>query len=288
MMVLPFRRTVFLLIIGWLVLAGCESAPESSEPAAAVEVRLAEARARLGATEAGRLIQDAVAAHGGLQRWWTNGPVYFRFAYRPLGDRRPIDTYQLIDTWSSRARHWLEADTSVGFGWDGATAWRTPPGADLPTNARFWSLTPYYFIGVPFVLADPGVLLAMDGTMDFEGTTYDLVRVTFAPGTGDAPDDYYLVLVHPETRRVGGVRYVVSYPGYYPDGGHSPEKLMAYDGVQTIDGIVFPETFRTFTWADGRPGDLVTETSMTDVVFRPATPDSAFAVPAGAEVLPGY
>ncbi len=264
------------------------AAPETVTPSAeTVAARVQAATARLEAGEAGRLVLDAIAAHGGLARWWANGPVYFRFNYRPIG-RRPIDTYQLVDTWSSRARHWLAEDTTAGFGWDGRTAWRIPPGVDLPTNARFWALTPYYFIGIPFVLGDEGVLLARDGTMDFEGTRYDLVRATFEPGTGDAPDDYYVVLLHPETRRVGGVRYVVSDPAFYPQGGQGAEKPSTYDGAQQIDGITFPETFRSFTWTDAGPGELVTETTLTDVVFRPNTPDSAFAVPPGAEVLEGY
>ncbi len=292
------RLRLAIPLIVLVLASGCEPSPEAHHqeaaqaPAAtpsaeAVAARVAASTARLEASAAGRLVLEAIAAHGGLARWWANGPAYFRFNYRPIG-RRAVDTYQLVDTWSSRARHWLAEDTTAGFGWDGRIAWRLPPGADLPTNARFWALTPYYFIGIPFVLGDEGVILAGDGTMDFEGTRYDLVRVTFEPGTGDAPDDYYVVLLHAETRRVGGVRYVVSYPGYYPQGGHGAEKLITYDGAQQIDGITFPETFRSFTWTDAGPGDLVTETSLTNVAFRPNTPDAAFAVPPGAELLEGY
>ena len=108
------------------------------------------------------------------------------------------------------------------------------------------------------------------------------------PGTGDAPDDYYIVLIDRETRRVGGMRYVVSYPGFYPDGGHGAESFIVYDGAQTIDGIVFPQTFRTFRWTDDGPGDLRTETTLSDVAFMPETTEEAFQVPAGAEVLEGY
>lgn len=281
-----------------VLLLGCEPAPETGEPETAppntlvpsddvLAARVGEATARLEASEAGLLVLAAINKHGGLTPWFANGPIFFRFNYRPLsGNVR--DTYQLVDIWSSRAAHRLVADSSVGFGWDGEQAWRLPPGVELPTNARFWSLTPYYFIGIPFVLGDPGVVLASEGEMDFEGRTYDLVRVTFEPGTGDAPDDFYVVLIDRETRRVGGMRYVVSYPGFYPDGGHGAESLIVYDGAQTIDGIVFPQTFRTFRWTDDGPGDLRTETTLSDVVFMPETTEEAFQVPAGAEVLEGY
>ena len=81
---------------------------------------------------------------------------------------------------------------------------------------------------------------------------------------------------------------MVSYPGFYPDGGHGEEKMIVYDGAQTVGGITLPETFRTFAWTGEAPGDLVTETTMSDVAFRPNAPDSAFAAPPGAELLPGY
>jgi hypothetical protein len=284
-------RLIPLLLV--VIVLGCEPNPpaEAPEPPAdtvmpseeAITSRIAEARERLDSTEAGRFVWQAIEAHGGLQAWWSNGPLYFRFDYQPVGGEG-IDTYELVDTWSSRARHWLASDTTVSFGWDGAQAWTHPAGAEVPTNARFWSLTPYYFVAVPFVLADPGVQHTMDGTMTFEDKTYDLVRITFASGTGDAPDDYYVILLDPNTRLVRGLRYIVSYPGYFPDGGHSPEKLMMYDGEQTVDGITLAERFRAFPWNDGDPGDLVTEVSITDVDFRPETPKDAFEMPAGAEV----
>ncbi|MFQ5568094.1 MAG: hypothetical protein ACE5G0_00380 [Rhodothermales bacterium] len=284
-----------------LVLVGCEPTAQTEESGGAPSVqtsivpseaviasRVQAATARLEAGEAGALVLAAIEKHGGLARWYANGPLFFRFNYRPQG-RQPIDTYQIVDTWSSRASHRLAADSSMGFGWDGQRAWRLPPEVDLPTNARFWALTPYYFIGVPFVLGDPGVVLHPDGEMDFEDRTYDLVRVTFEAGTGDAPDDYYVVLIDRQTRRIGGMRYVVSYPGFFPEGGHSAESFIVYDGEQEIDGILFPQTFRTFQWSDeDGPGALKTETSLTDVAFRPNTSDDAFHVPEGAEVLEGY
>lgn len=264
----------------------------ATPPASWVDGRVEDARTRLQASEAGRQLWAAIEAHGGLERWYANGPIRFRFAYTPVGgDRGPIDTRQLIDTWSSRAIHELPSNPAVRFGWDGASAWVSDADAELPANPRFWSLTPYYFVGLPWVLADPGVQVTADGEYDFEGVTYDVVRATFE-GVGDAPDDYYRLLIHPDTGRVGGVIYVVSYPGFFPEGGHTPEKLMAFDGSQTVDGITLPTAYRTFRF-DGEPGmhtlgDLVTNTTLTEVSFEPATPATAFDRPAGAVVREGY
>ncbi len=245
--------------------------------------RVADATARLDATEAGRLVLAAIEAHGGLERWYANGPLRFRYRYERLSGGTPIETEQIIDTWSSRARHTLMSDTMVSFGWTGENAWVA--GTDsLPMNARFWSLTPYYFVAMPFVLADPGVRLETAGQMEAEGTTYDLVHVTFAPGTGDAPDDYYYLLLDPETRRVGGVRYVVSYPGFFSEGGTSPERLMLYDGAQTASGITLQRGFRSFAWTDAGAGEPSASGTLTEVRFVPDAPDSLFAIPEGPSV----
>jgi len=175
--------------------------------------------------------------------------------------------------------------TGVSYGWDGKRAWILPADGNAGTNVRFWSLTPFYFVGVPFVLADRGTKLESAGQVEFEGVTYDTVKTSFEPGTGDAPDDFYVVYIHPETKRVAGVRYIVSYPGFFPDGGHSPEKWMAYDGAQTVDGITFPQTFRTFSWDGKTHGELGTNTTMSEVSW---VRDASFDVPEGAKALEGY
>ena len=285
--------------------SGAESQPSNpesmpSEPSASlarapdewIATRVGEAQARLATSPAGQLVWAAIEAHGGLQTWYANGPIAFRFAYAPV-DRPPTDTRQLVDTWASRAVHTVPDTAGIAFGWDGQQAWVSQPDAEaLPRSPRFWALTPYYFVGVPFVLADPGVNLELAGEMTVEGRPMDLVRATFGEGVGDAPDDYYILLVDRETKRVGGVRYVVSYPGFFPEGGHGPEKLMTYDGEQTVAGITLPTTYRTFALTLEQNavtiGDVVTNTTLTEVSFEPATLDSAFRVPEGASIIEGY
>lgn len=254
----------------------------------AVNARVAAAKQRLETTEAGQLVWQAIEAHGGLEKWYANGPIAFRFDYSPV-DGSSRDSYQVVDQWSSRAVHELADDRDVKFGWDGEKAWHTPVEGDFPMRApRFWALTPYYFIGVPWVFGDPGVQFELLKPRPFEGSTYDRVKVTFTEGTGDAPDDYYIVFINQKTKRVGGVTYIVSYPGFFPDGGHSDPKFMAYDGAQTVGGLTFPETFRTFKLVDGKPTEIVTNTTMTDVAFRPELESSYFEIPDEATVVEGY
>ncbi len=267
--------------------ATAQAAPTAAPEASWVSDRVGKSKARMEASEAGKLVWASIEAHGGLQRWFSGGPLGFRFTYEPQDGKGVRDSYQIVDTWSSKARHKLPSDETKEFGWDGKRAWATAPDEELGIKPRFWSLTPYYFVGVPFVFGDEGVNLKVEGEETFEGKVYDLVRVTFSEGTGDAPDDFYVLYLDRDTRRVGGVRYVVSYPGFFPEGGHSPEKFMKYDGAQEVDGVVLPETFRTFKWTDDAPGELVTKASMTQVSFEPETLAEWFEAPEGARIIDG-
>ena len=250
-----------------------------------MEERVATTQDRLNATEAGRRIWQAMEAHGGLARWFSNGPLQFQFNYQPLDGSTPRNTYEVANYWSAQTRHQLVEDTTVQFGWDGEQAWAYPTDTLIPYNVRFWSLTPYYFVGIPFVLGDEGIHLASLGEATFEEKSYDLVKVTYDEDTGDAPDDYYIIYVGQEDHRVGALRYIVSYPGYFPDGGHAPEKLMALTGTQAIDGIILPEGYRTFWWKEEQVGEHITDITVSEVLFRPEVRQDYFMVPDGAKVI---
>ena len=277
-------------LAGLSTLAACDDGMARPAPAE-VDARVAEATARLSESPAGRDVLASIDAHGGLAAWYAAGPLAFRYTYTRLDSlgqpdtvAGAIDTRQRIDTWAARAVHTLAADSSVQFGLDGATAW-TMPGPDaVPTDARFWSLTPYYFVGIPFVLADPGVRLEPADTLTVEGELAEQVRVTFESGTGDAPDDYYYLLLDPETKRTRGVRYVVSYPAFNPDGGHTPETIMLYDGAQTVGDVTLQEGFRSFLWVDSTraPGTPKARGTLTELRSMPELRDADFAMPAGA------
>lgn len=260
----------------------------AAPPSSWVAVRVATAKNKLQSTEAGQLIWKAIEYQGGLSKWFANGPIYFRFNYRPQGQGKVRDTYQTVDTWSSKARHQLTDNPSVEYGWDGEKAWKYPADAEIAMNPRFWSLTPYYFIGLPFVLGDEGVILTLEEPTTLQGKEYSMVRVTYGEGIGDAPDDYYVLYLDKETSRLAALRYVVSYPGFFPNGGQTAEKLMLFEGSQNIDDITLPERLPTYKWSDEHMGELVTNIDVTNVSFKTDVKNSYFNPPEASYVLKGF
>lgn len=291
---------MILLTTAFALLAGCATSPTAEDtaidpnaaqasatpPASWVDKRVAEAKDRLSEDRAGQVLLDSIDAHGGLSAWYANGPLRFRYEYVPQDDGSERDTVQTIDTWRARARHALPDDESKQYGWDGGQAWKMPADWKPGYDVRFWALTPYYFVGMPFVLADPGVNLTYEGRDEMMGHDCHVVRATFGD-VGISPDDFYVLYIDAESGHLHALRYIVSYPKYFPEGGHSDEKLMTYDGRQTVGGITFADSYRFYMWDPKAKtdADVVTRAVLSDVSFEPDVRNRFFEIKESAVVV---
>ncbi len=233
-----------------------------------IEERVKSAEAALSKTEGGALIWESIQAHGGLDTWFANGLLEFRWTYNMLDRGLVKDTTQVIDTWSSKARHTGHGDMNgVTFGWDGKASWIEPKDANIGIPPAFWGLTPYYFVGVPHVLADPGTIHELlPEKISFKGTEYNQVKVTYESGTGESPDDYYIVLIEPESKRVKGVRYIVT-SSLLGLTGAPVEKLLTYEGWSELDGVLFPKNHETYTMNGNTVGELLRTADVSSADF---------------------
>jgi hypothetical protein len=260
-------------------------------PGSWVDDRYRKSKKRLQQSKAGRLVWKAIEAHGGLRTWLSHGTIEFEFDYRPLDKpKRRMHTFNQVDLWRARAmQRELGEQTKphATFGWDGERAWIEPGPEAFPTPARFWATTPYYFVGIPWVLADPGTKFEQLEDDELEGQTHQLVKITYESGTGDSPDDYYILYIHPETHRVNAIRYIVAYPGFYPEGEHSPEKLMTYLDPKEVQGLHVAHRYEAYAFdsENGQRGDKVTEVTISRVRFGKRWPASRFQPPEGAHVI---
>ncbi|MBU2903633.1 hypothetical protein KO529_02450 [Arenibacter algicola] len=259
-------------------------------PISWVNNRVEKAKKRLDGSEAGKVVWDAMEAMGGLKKWYGNGYLSFRFNYQPLDGSVPRDTYQTIDTWSNKARHRSVTDSTAIYGWDGKNAWvKVKDSTTFKYNLRFWALTPLYLAAQPLVLDGEGVNLELLPQVNYKDTLQDVVKVTFASGTGDAPDDYYILYLDTKTHLLSALRYIVSYPGYFPNGGNNPEKIMDLVSRTTVNGINFPLKFNTY-WStdDGQPkGEPITTIELSDIEFQSQLEENFFEQPEGAKLLEG-
>ncbi|MDO6490683.1 MULTISPECIES: DUF6503 family protein [unclassified Cellulophaga] len=254
-----------------------------------IEKRVTAANKRLNATEAGKVLWSAIEAHGGLKKWYSNGYLSFRFNYQPLNGKGIRDSYQTIDTWNNKARHNSITDKNDIFGWDGKESWiKAKDSTSFKYDTKFWALTPIYFSGQPFVFDGKGVNLELLPQVTFKGKTENVVKVTYDGGVGSAPDDYYIMYINAETNLLDAFKYIVSYPEYFPNGGHAPEKITVTQGTTTVNGIVFAKGFKTY-WSDEEKenglGEYITNIDVSDISFSDEVEENYFSKPEGAKIL---
>jgi len=192
-------------------------------------------------------VGDAIRAHGGWDRWAEAKGLEYRLEMR-LGPMQLTDTQQ-FDLVTRQGR--IDGP-EYQIGVDGPDVWVMPGPGALPMPPRFYVWTPFYFFAIPFVLADRGTVHSPLGRKPFEGKLYDAVKVTYAPGSGDAPEDYYTLYIDPDTGLVRLVVYIVTYPALRqgkPLSQIAPSALI-YDSWQEVDGLKVPETGRFVAWLD--------------------------------------
>lgn len=282
-----------------VLLASCKESyvptkPEATSNLAIVPIewineRVENANAKLSKTEAGRLVMDAMDASGGLENWYANGPISFQFDYVPRGEGARRNSTQIVDTWNNKSVHHDMVDPTASFGWDGKDAWVTMKDtANFKYNLRFWALTPIFFLAQPFNFDGEGVILEKLEDKTLDGVAYDAVKISFEKGTGDAPDDYYINYYDKKTHQISALRYIVSYPKYFKDGGHSPEKIMTLHDFKTVNGINLPTVYKTYMLTEEETlGEYVTDITVSNIKFAPDTKSSAFEMPSGVKVIDG-
>lgn len=248
--------------------------------------RVERAEERLMASEAGKVVWAAMKAHGGLDTWYKNGSLGMRFKYEPLDGKTPRDSYEVVDVWSNRVVHNSVDDPEAKFGFTGKEAWiKAADSTAFNYDVKFWALTPLYLMGHPFVEDGEGVNLELLSDTTYKGKRNKVVKVTYDPGTGDAPDDYYILHFDADTYLLTATRYIVSYPEYFKDGGHNPEKFMEVGDLVNVNGVLLPSELKTHWTVNGKPGEYITKIEILDMEFKSGLPSNFFDAPEGAKKL---
>jgi hypothetical protein len=195
-----------------------------------------------------------------------------------FGGQRMIDGAMLFSTDAGRSRLTLKDGTVAVF--DGKQAWVAPTSKAFP-GARFHLLTWPYFAVVPFKLRDPGTKLAPGEPMDLSSKAHPTARLTFSPGTGDAPDDWYILYQHPGTGRLAAMAYIVTY-GKKGSDAEEPHAIV-YEDFDTFDGVTLSTTWDFFNWSpeQGPHGEPIGKATLRNVKFVIPPPD-AFTRPEDA------
>lgn len=210
-------------------------------------------------------MQKTFDAHGGLDRWRAQRQFSYALDGFPLSQQVARPHRQTVDLRTRRNRIESEGFT-VGF--NGKVAWSVPGPDAVGLPIRFFNLGSFYFIGMPFVFGDDGVVLQEKGYGTFDGKTYRVVDVRYAGETGHSSEDQYTLFIDPETNRLALINHSVTEIGI-------ERVTWVFDEWQQVNGFIVPARM-TFHqgWNPENPGDGATFT-ITDVTFDAIAPDRA-------------
>lgn len=239
----------------------------------------AAAQAAEGSAEA---FARAIEKAHGLESWSGKEALQtdFRLAFGP----QVLEGRLLFRPDMSASR--LEVKGGPVLVHDGESAWVSPAAAPFP-QARFHLLTWPYFAAVPMKLRDPGAKLELMEEKPLQaGQNLPAARLTFAPGTGDTPDDWYVVYREPGTNRLKAVAYIVTYGKSAEEAEKEPHALL-YEDFQTVDGVTLSTSWKFYNWnqEQGVHGDPLGEMSFSNLRFV-TPPADAFQRPADSKEDP--
>jgi len=252
------RNISFLIVILIFALSGCQQDANSESASSPYPAALAK----------------ALDAHGGLDRWKSMHTLKYTMMKSEKPEMHQVDLH-------SRKVRIAHEDYTIGF--DGQDAWVAPnKEAFGNSSARFYHNLYFYFFALPYLAADPGIIYEELPVREFNGKTYDVVKIGYEKGIGDAPDDEYIMHFDQETGLMHLLLYTVTY--------YSKEKsdrfnAIIYDDWIDVEGLKLPGSFKGFKYANDELGEMRYERVFVDhYLSEEPLVDSTFDIPAVAEI----
>lgn len=169
--------------------------------------------------------------------------------------------------------------------WDSRHAWLLPaPGDTVRLEQARYDLRAWqYFLTLPYKLNDPGTHWQTLNDRTLDNRSCSVGRLRFDPGTGDSPDDWFVVFVDRDSALVRAAAYVETLGRRTTGQAAKTPRMIRYLDYRPVDGIPFAHRWAFRGWetdslGEGEPiGEAVLSNLRLDVS------DAVFRIPAGAE-----
>ena len=269
------RKSILLLqVVALSVLVlSCGQPPKQEESAATKTEDVAPEKKRTYP----ETLAKALEAHGGIDHWDSFGTLEYDLKNSML-DTLGVE-HQLIDLYSRKVL--LNTDY-YRLGFDGKEVWITNREAFGRMSPRFYHNLIFYFFGIPYLLADPGINYEDLGRVNVAGKPYDAVKITYNQGVGDSAEDIYIPHFNPETHELELLLYTVTYGDR---GKNENYNALLYDNWQTVNGLKVPKTMKGYKYENDSLTTLRYSSEFENVVFKTEVPEaSIFEMPEGAVI----
>lgn len=134
--------------------------------------------------------------------------------------------------------------------WDSRKVHFSPVADDTITQeqARFDLRAWHYWSCLPYKLDNPGAHWQELPDRTLDGQACAAGRLSFDPGTGDTPDDWFAVFIGRKDKLVHGAAYVATFGYTSAETAAKSPNMIRYNNYQLVDGIPIAQRWSFKGW----------------------------------------
>jgi hypothetical protein len=168
---------------------------------------------------------------------------------------------------------------------DGKKIWLNSTEASTDRQARFEIFMWQYFFMSPFKMDDAGTYWQLMTDKIIDDNDYARAKLTFKNGTGDTPNDWYIVHRNKATDYLSAMAYIVTFGNKAVTEAEKRPNGITYDDFITVEGVQFATTWRFWKWSEQRGFyDAKGSAKIKNIRFlKPST--DMFAPPSGSKEI---
>ncbi|MGK0366775.1 MAG: hypothetical protein ACI85O_003851 [Saprospiraceae bacterium] len=154
-------------------------------------------------------------------------------------------------------------------------------------GARSSIFTWQYFFMAPFKLNDSGTKWDLTGEKLIGGQAHNTGKLSFEAGTGDAPDDWYLIYQNPKDSIMSGMAYIVTGGGTTQEEAEKNAHAIYYRDYQELrSGVPISSNWDFYNWneEEGFNGNPIGTAAISNVRLI-KDEGEIFNIPIGAKEL---
>lgn len=142
------------------------------------------------------------------------------------------------------------------------------------SGVRFDAYTVPYFTLLPYKLSDKGTVWTDYKNIEKDSLDFNTKKLTFTSGTGDAPDDWYVVYTNKKTNLIQKLAYIVTYGGTSQKDAEKEPHAIEYLDYKPINGIQIATAWKIWGWKkDVGFEKQIGSTVVSQIKFIKTTPD---------------